>query len=191
MNCGRLINFAATALVVLGLIAFGACAKKTPPVQPGAGSDMAGGTGTGGMAEHGLSPEDAKWRELGLYSEPERREFQQRTQAFENQDIFFGFDSYVLTDEAKTILNAKADFFNRYPKVKVTVEGHCDDRGTAEYNLALGERRAHSAYQYLVNLGVNPQQMTIISYGEERPLVMGQTEEAWAKNRRDHFAVSQ
>lgn len=190
MTRGRFINFAGTTLVALGLIALGACAKKAVPTQPGGGSPGMTG-GTGGMTEQGLSPEDAKWKELGLYSEPDRQEFQQRAQAFENQDIFFGFDSYVLTDEAKKVLNTKADFFKRYPKAKVTIEGHCDDRGTTEYNLALGERRAHSAYQYLVNLGVNPQQMTAISYGEERPLVTGQSEEAWAKNRRDHFAVGQ
>jgi len=186
MTRGRSITFAGIVLVALALIGLGACSKKTVPVQPGVGP----GTGSGGMTEQGISPEDAKWKELGLYTEPERQEFQQKAQVFENQDIFFGFDSYVLSDEAKRILNDKAAFLKRYPKVKVTVEGHCDERGTAEYNLALGERRAHSAYQYLVNLGVSAQQMTTISYGEERPLVTGQSEDAWAKNRRDHFAVN-
>lgn len=183
---GRCVRFAGVALVLLWMIGAGACSKKNVPVQPGLGA----GQGAGGISSQGISPDDTKWRELGLMSEAERQEFQQRAQAFENQDIYFGFDSYVLTDEAKRVLNSKVEFLKRYPKARITIEGHCDDRGTAEYNLALGERRAHSAYQYLVNLGVSPEQLTTISYGEERPAAMGRNEEAWAKNRRDHFVVN-
>lgn len=185
MTRGRCIKFSGLLLILLWLTAMNACSKKNVPVQPGVGP----GQGAGGMTGEGISPDDAKWRELGLLTEPERREFQEKAQAFENQDIYFGFDSYVLTDEAKRILNNKVEFLQRYSKVKITIEGHCDERGTAEYNLALGERRAHSAYQYLINLGIVAQQMTTISYGEERPLAMGQSEDAWAKNRRDHFVV--
>ena len=187
MTRGRIASFAGVAVVFLWLMGMGACSKKTVPVQPGVGPGTAGGAG---MTTEGVPSDEAKWRELGLYSEPERKEFQEKSQVFENQDIYFGFDAYVLSDEAKAILNSKAEFMKRYPKVKVNIEGHCDDRGTAEYNLALGEKRAHSAYQYLVNLGIDPQRMTTISYGEERPISMGQTEEDWAKNRRDHFVVN-
>jgi len=184
---GRTVSFAGILLVFLWFMGMGACSKKTVPVQPGVGP---GAGGAAGMTAEGVPSDEAKWRELGLYSEPERKEFQEKAQVFENQDIYFGFDSYVISDEAKAILNNKAEFMKRYPKVRINIEGHCDDRGTAEYNLALGEKRAHSAYQYLVNLGIDSQRMTTISYGEERPISMGQSEEAWAKNRRDHFVVN-
>jgi peptidoglycan-associated lipoprotein len=186
MTTSRCMKIAAIASMLLWLTAMSACSKKTVPVQPGMGPE-AGGPG---MVSGGISPDEARWQELGLYNEPERREFQEKAQAFENQDIYFDYDAYVLTAEAKGILNNKAEFLNRYPKVKVTIEGHCDERGTTEYNLALGERRANSAYQYLSNLGVDSQRMTTISYGEERPLSMGQSEDAMAKNRRDHFVVN-
>jgi peptidoglycan-associated lipoprotein len=186
MTTGRYNYIAAIASVILLLIAMSACSKKTVPVQSEFRSEAVGP----GMVSGGISPDDARWQELGLYSEPERREFQERAQAFENQDIYFDFDAYVLTAEAKGILNNKAEFLKRYPKTKVTIEGHCDERGTTEYNLALGERRANSAYQYLSNLGIDSQRMTTISYGEERPLSVGQSEDALARNRRDHFVVN-
>lgn len=164
------------------------CAKKVgtqPGVLPGA-APGAEGVGPG----VGMGANDARWRELGLNSEPERREFLQRAQSFENEDIYFDFDSYVLTDPAKKVLDSKVEFLKRYPKVRVTVEGHCDERGTNEYNLALGERRANSAYQYLVNSGISPQRLGTVSYGEERPIAAGHDEAAWAKNRRAHFVLN-
>jgi peptidoglycan-associated lipoprotein len=111
--------------------------------------------------------------------------------AFENEDIFFAYDSSALTTQAQDILRKKAAFLKTNPGVKVTIEGHCDDRGTNEYNLALGEARARSAKSFLVDLGIPAARMATISYGEERPLVKGSSEEAWAKNRRAHFVVEQ
>lgn len=182
------------ALALACMLSMGACHKKNVPVSTG--DVPAGGYGAGagaagsGMSSGSGSPfgmDESKWRELGLYSEPERKEFLQRSQSFENDDVFFDYDSFLLSDSAKKALDAKVDFLSRYPKVNVTVEGHCDDRGTNEYNLALGERRAHSAWQYLVNSGVNQQRLSTVSYGEERPLATGETEAAWSKNRRAHF----
>lgn len=168
------------------------CAKKTVPTQPGFGpggaSTESTGAGYEGRGPAGL--EDARWRELGLNTEAERREFLQSSQAFENEDIYFDYDSYLLSEPAKRILDEKVKFIKRYPKVKVTIEGHCDERGTNEYNLALGERRANSALQYLVNSGVNHASLTVISYGEERPLATGHDEASWAKNRRAHFVIN-
>ncbi len=92
-------------------------------------------------------------------------------------------------DEAKAVLDRKVDFLRRYPKVSVTIEGHCDERGTNDYNLALGERRANAAWQYLVNSGIEPSRLNMISYGEERPVALGHDEASWAKNRRAHFVV--
>jgi len=110
--------------------------------------------------------------------------------AFVNENIHFAFDSFVLSDQAQRILNSKADYLNTNSGVTVTVEGHCDDRGTETYNIALGERRAESVKKFLVDLGVSANQLNTVSYGEERPIAMGQDEASWAKNRRAQFAVN-
>lgn len=98
--------------------------------------------------------------------------------------VFFGYDRYDLSAEARTTLERQALWLRKYPSVTVTVEGHCDDRGTREYNLALGERRASSVKDYLTALGVDPSRITTISYGKERPVAFGSTDSAWAQNRR-------
>lgn len=103
-------------------------------------------------------------------------------------DIHFDFDSSSLSNEAQSTLKTSAKWLMDHSK-GTQVEGHCDERGTNEYNLALGERRARAAYDYLKTLGVSKDKLSTISYGEELPLDNGHTEAAWAKNRRDHFAV--
>jgi peptidoglycan-associated lipoprotein len=106
------------------------------------------------------------------------------------EDIFFEFDKSTLTPAAQDNLMRKAAWLREHSDATVTIEGHCDERGTNEYNLALGDRRADSAKAFLVDLGIASSRMTTISYGEERPLCMQQTEECWAKNRRDHFVIN-
>ncbi len=101
--------------------------------------------------------------------------------------IYFDFDQYTLSQEAREILEDNAEYLQNNPSINVKIEGHADERGSDEYNLALGERRALAAKNYLVSLGIQPQRLTIISYGEELPLVSGRTEEAMAKNRRAEF----
>ncbi len=98
--------------------------------------------------------------------------------------VFYGYDRYDLSSEARNVLEAQAEWLKQYPGLSVTVEGHADERGTREYNLALGERRANSVKNYLVALGVSPSRITTISYGKERPAVPGSNEQAWAQNRR-------
>jgi len=98
--------------------------------------------------------------------------------------VFFGFDRYDLTPEARAQLEQQAAWLKSYPQHRITVEGHCDERGTREYNLALGERRATSVKNYLVALGIDPNRIQTISYGKERPEVLGSNEAAWAQNRR-------
>jgi len=104
-----------------------------------------------------------------------------------DEDIFFDYDSAALNPAAQEVLKNKSVILGKYPGVSVTIEGHCDERGTNEYNLALGERRAESAKNFLVSLGVNPSRFKTISYGEEKPLDAGNDESAWSKNRRAHF----
>lgn len=105
------------------------------------------------------------------------------------KDIHFDFDRYDIRPEDAEIMKENAALLSKNSNLKIQIEGHCDERGTAEYNLALGQRRANSAMTYLVSLGIPAGRLSTISYGEEKPLDPAHTEEAWAKNRRDHFVI--
>lgn len=112
-------------------------------------------------------------------------------QMFMNEDVYFDFDSSALGDIAKDVLSRKAEWLRMSPDASVIIEGHCDDRGTSAYNIALGDRRAESTKAFLLDLGIDASQLTTISYGEERPVDMGKNEESWAKNRRAHFLIEE
>jgi peptidoglycan-associated lipoprotein len=103
--------------------------------------------------------------------------------------VYFDFDKYDIKPEYRDMLRQKADLMKRHPRIRVRIEGNCDARGTQEYNLALGERRARAAFDYMTMLGVNASQMELISFGKERPAVEGSGDSAWSKNRRDEFRV--
>jgi len=105
-------------------------------------------------------------------------------------DIHFDLDKAELREGDRQILSRNADALKKFDFLRITVEGHCDERGSVEYNLALGERRAKAAYDYLSSLGVAADRMKTVSYGKEVPLCQDSTEECWARNRRDHFAVT-
>jgi peptidoglycan-associated lipoprotein len=109
---------------------------------------------------------------------------QQDLEASAGDRVFFAFDRSDITPEAQETLARQADWLRRYPNVTVTIEGHCDERGTREYNLALGERRAQAVKNVLVAMGIPASRISTISYGKERPAVVGSTEEAYAQNRR-------
>jgi len=147
-----------------------------------------------------LKEEEAK-REAAR-QEAAKREFEKSLQAkktpgiegevFESgllKDIYFEFDRYDVRPQDAEILKQNAAWLTKSPNAKIQIEGHCDERGTNEYNLALGERRANSAKKYLVSLGVKADRISTITYGKERPLDPAHTEEAWAKNRRAHSIV--
>lgn len=104
--------------------------------------------------------------------------------------VFFDFDAYNIRADQRGTVEALAAWLETYPSVTLSIEGHCDERGTREYNLALGERRANSVRDYLVALGINPARLSTVSYGEERPAVLGSNESAWAQNRRGVFVVN-
>jgi peptidoglycan-associated lipoprotein len=131
--------------------------------------------------------EEARMREqraeAAMMSEEARR------RAFEGDSIHFDFDKYVLTPKSMMILDEKAMYLREHPEVRVLVEGHCDERGTNEYNLALGDRRANSAKSYLIKSGVSESRITTISYGEEQPQCMQHAESCWWRNRRAQFQV--
>ncbi len=104
--------------------------------------------------------------------------------------VFFDFDKFNLKPDARKVLEKQAAWLKANPAVRITIEGHADERGTREYNLALGERRANSAKDYLISLGTNPGRVKTISYGKERPVAMGSNEAAWAQNRRSVTVVT-
>jgi peptidoglycan-associated lipoprotein len=104
-------------------------------------------------------------------------------------DVRFDFDKAILLDDGKKTSQEVAGFMKKNPQTKVLIEGHCDERGTAEYNLALGERRAAAVKTYLASLGVSKGALSTVSFGKERPLDSGHSEDAWAKNRRAHFVL--
>ena len=105
------------------------------------------------------------------------------------KDIFFEFDKATLTTDAMEILKNNSQWLRTNTDIAITIEGHCDERGTNEYNLALGERRAESVKTFLVDSGIDQSRLTIISYGEERPFVQGHGQSSWARNRRAHFLI--
>ena len=136
------------------------------------------------LAEENLAEESLSSR---MASERE----QDDKDRLENEDIYFDFDSIQLTPEAQDLLAKKGKWLRDNPTARVTIEGHCDNRGTNEYNLALGEGRAQSAKTFLTDLGIDISRLNTISYGEERPLDPLQTERAWARNRRAHFVIEE
>jgi peptidoglycan-associated lipoprotein len=108
----------------------------------------------------------------------------------EVQDAYFDLDKADIRSDARAALGKTADFLRNYPQVKVVIEGHCDERGSTEYNLALGDRRATAVKQYLVSLGIGADRMTTISYGKEKPFCMESNESCWQQNRRGHFIMA-
>jgi peptidoglycan-associated lipoprotein len=106
------------------------------------------------------------------------------------EDVFFETDSYEIPQEYRDSLARNASWLQRYPSIRIMVEGHCDERNTREYNLALGERRAYAVRDYLIFLGIEADRISTISYGEERPFALGSDESAWRLNRRAHFRIT-
>ncbi len=169
------------------LLGTSGCQKKeiASDAAYGAGGAGGGAAGRKGIGEQDLSGGGSRPGAGGMgggaIGSPERM-------AFENEDILFAYD---ISPQAQDILRKKAGFLKAYPNVKVTIEGHTDERGTNEYNLALGEARAKSVKAFLVDLGIPAARMATISYGEERPLAKGRTEADFAQNRRAHFVIEQ
>jgi peptidoglycan-associated lipoprotein len=109
--------------------------------------------------------------------------------AFESEDVFFDYDQSTLAADSRNLLQKKADFLKRHPEVQITIEGHCDQRGSSDYNLGLGQRRADSVKNYLQDLGIAGNRLATVSYGKEQPLDPGMDEAALARNRRGHLVI--
>ena len=187
----------------LGLILTG-CPKKTlVKEEPSVKKEEAARL----EAERERTAKEAREKELAKIREEEAKKAQEKEfekslvakkepgiegEIFESKllkDVRFDFDKYDIRPENAEILKGNAALLTKYTTAKIQIEGHCDERGTVEYNLALGERRANSTKKYLLSIGISPDRISTISYGEERPLDPGHNEEAWAKNRRSHFII--
>jgi peptidoglycan-associated lipoprotein len=169
----RTLKAAKSALVIAAVLLLAACSSSPAPA-PNAGA--------GGSAP----PQTAVAPQGPTYAPGSADQFNQEVGAV----VYFDFDKFDLSPEARAQLEKQAAWLKQYPNITVTVEGNCDERGTREYNLALGERRATSAKNYLVALGIDPNRIQTISYGKERPAVLGSDEAAWAQNRRDVTAIN-
>jgi peptidoglycan-associated lipoprotein len=180
-------------LVLPGLLFTVSCAKKavqggeTGVTGTGAGSEGAAAA-SGAMSAEELARQRAIEEER-IRAEAAERQSEMARRKFVNQDIYFDYDSSAITEYAQVVLAEKAEWLRANPSASAQIEGHCDERGTNEYNLALGDRRANTVKNYLVALGIPAARLRTISYGEEQPADPRQTEEAWAKNRRAHFVL--
>lgn len=159
-----------TTTILLGaaLVATAACSKKRPEVLPPAPGEAPPPPASTGPVGDSVTPGSAA-------------DFKRSAQS---DTVLFGTDIYDIDAEARAILDSQATWLQRYPNVRITIEGHCDERGTREYNLGLGDRRANAAKNYLAARGIDASRMTTISYGKERPVALGSDDSSWAQNRR-------
>jgi len=187
------LNAVVTALV-LSSLAVAACGGKKPPVARPAPPPPSADAGS--ASTRPPAPPEPVAEPTVVPQEPVRDE---RIASASLDDLnrssplmpaFFDYDSSELSSETQRALNANAGLLKQYPTWTVTIEGHCDERGTAEYNLALGERRAVTARAYLVSLGISSDRLRTVSYGKEFPFDPGHDEAAYAKNRRAHFVIT-
>lgn len=164
----------ATKLILLAALAATAgCAKKKPPVLPPAPVDQTAPIDPNAGQNGGPA--------TGAIVPGSQADF---LRSVSSDTVLFGLDMFDIDPQARAILDTQAQWLQRYPNVRVSIEGHCDERGTREYNLALGERRANAAKNYLAARGVDASRITTISYGKERPAALGSDEASYAQNRR-------
>ncbi len=193
------------ALIILAIFFVTSCSKKQVKVSEGGvtktqaqqqqqqqGVEKQGGEQEVKSPQQGITPEYQQ-RERARQERLRQLEMQQQLvnqiKEFESEKIYFDFDKADLKPKARMVLRKKAAWLRQHPDFSVRIEGNCDERGTNEYNLALGQRRADAAKKFLVTLGVSPDRIITVSYGEERPVDPRHNEEAWAKNRRDEFRL--
>ena len=188
------------AILMVGfLMTVSSCSKKEPrldPMEPyPSGTEMGTAADQQMDADQPLTEEELqaqriKEQEAARMAEQKAARMKEEARMqFTDEDVHFNFDDASLSPEARAILQQKVAWMRENPGTSVLIEGHCDERGTAEYNIALGQRRAQSVKTFMVNAGINPSRLSTISYGEERPIDFGNNESAWAKNRRAHFKI--
>jgi peptidoglycan-associated lipoprotein len=185
------ISLSLLLVLMMGMVFFASCAKKTDVEDPMEIQMAAERARAEAELERQrrIAEENLQGSRLSEDAEADRiREGTERTR-FLDAKIYFDFDNSSLSEDARIILLDQARWLKQNKDASTVVEGHCDNRGTEEYNLALGSRRAQSVKDFLVHAGVEPSRIVTVSYGEERPAVRGNTEEAWSKNRRAEFRL--
>jgi peptidoglycan-associated lipoprotein len=189
MQIRRLMMVAAALAIVAGV---SACAKKTPPVARPTAPPPATTSANRPPAppEPVTEPQPVPPEPVVAEDTLASRDIDAINKDSPFQPVFYGFDLAELDPSGQQTLDANAEILRKYPTWVITIEGHADERGTAEYNLALGERRALSARNYLVSLGIPADRLRTVSYGKEFPFDPGHDESAWSKNRRAHFVVT-
>jgi peptidoglycan-associated lipoprotein len=178
----------AILLATLALVGCGNPANPPPP-QWSVENQNAGSANAAGSGGTQKPAAETKRDSAGSGSLDEMQKGQSAGGSGPLKDVFFAFDRYELSPDARAILKANANWLKSNPSAKIQIEGHCDERGTVEYNLALGSKRAEAAKDYLSSLGVAGDRLSVISYGEEIPVCKEQSESCWEKNRRDRFVV--
>jgi len=173
-------------LVPVFVVTFTSCAGKAVKKEVGLSDEEKARLEAERLAKEKAAAEEAAKRKQ---AEALAKQAAAAKDAFLNKHVYFDFDQYSIRPEAEVVLQTKADYLSENGKIKVEVQGHCDERGTDAYNMALGDRRAKSAVNFLENLGVDPSRMTAVSYGESKPLDPGRNEAAYAKNRRAQFVI--
>lgn len=169
----KFLTLALTLALILMVVSSLGCSKKavsSGPAEP-------------------VTPPPPPETEIETTTPPEQTQLPPEPEKLELEDVFFDFDKAELRADARAILSRNGEMLQRHPDARILIEGHCDERGTREYNLALGDKRAKAAMDFLVRFGIEPVRIETISYGEERPFAMGHNESAWALNRRAHFVI--
>lgn len=192
----RKLLFLILILVALSSLVISGCAQKKVAPSP-----ETAGVGTGQLDPK--KDDRLKTQQLGDIKKPdetimEKQLSKAKTDDIEStvielqkkiQDVYFDYDKYNIKDDSKPGIKSLAELLSKNPMIKVVIEGHCDERGTNEYNLGLGDKRAHAVKQYLLSLGVPSKRIETVSYGEEKPVCRESNENCWSKNRRAHFVL--
>jgi len=189
MQMSRMVAVASAVVLATGLAA---CAKKAPPVAKPTPPPPAASSSSNRPPQPPTpvnEPQQVPVEPSGADS-LSSKDLDDINKNSPFQPLFFGYDQAEVSPEGQTVLNSNAEILKKYPTWIITIEGHADERGTAEYNLALGERRALAARNYLVSLGIPADRLRTVSYGKEFPFDPGHTEDAFSKNRRAHFVVT-
>ncbi|MDA3896278.1 MAG: peptidoglycan-associated lipoprotein Pal [Desulfobacteraceae bacterium] len=185
-------------IILMGvfLMTVSSCSEKKPRLDPM--EQYPSETDVSTEAAQGQEDANPSLSEEELQAQMEAQQLQEQEAVrikeearmkFVNEDVYFSFDDATLSSDARMTLKQKVSWLRENPGASILIEGHCDERGTSEYNIALGQRRAQSIKTFMINAGINASRLSTVSYGEERPVDFANNETAWSKNRRAHFKI--
>lgn len=192
------IYFIMFSIITSGMLISSGCAKKVSTTQIGepakpeveVSQPLSPAVSPEVVSEPSIPKVEAV-EEVALKEEPVKEMPQLQTRLKAIDDIYFDFDRYLIRDDSRVTLLDNADILKKKSFKRLVIEGHCDERGTTDYNIALGERRAEATRRYIASLGIDSSKVSIISYGKERPFCAGRNEDCWQQNRRAHFVVTE